>query len=332
MNYFFLKILFLSIFCVLFSAVGRDEKKSPEDQYDRTEQRPVFFEYGLDFLGEYDITTNSIQTTEAEVEFTRRNSLKLNFPIYIKNSYYFAGGLRYYNQQFKFENLDTSDINIQKKLDDPLNRFGLRLYFLKTRAENQSIYASLSFDLNTERPVGEDFSRNYLKTSFTLLFLNKKNTQTESGFGLGFGYEWGSPLLIPLYRYTKRYNPNWDIEMTLPKSIQLRYAFSKKLYVKSKLEVTGGSYTLVEETIEGYNRLEIRQSEISLSLKVEREIHDWLWIAARTGLLYSYKMNIVEPDLFNDKELVTTDPFTNYFIGINLFVVPPRNLLDKYLK
>ena len=104
------------------------------------------------------------------------------------------------------------------------------------------------------------------------------------------------------------------IEMTLPKSIQVRYAYSSKLYVKSKLEVTGGSYTLVEETIEGYNRLEIRQSEISLSLKVEREIHDWLWIAARTGLLYSYKMNIVEPDLFNDKELVTTDPFTNYFI------------------
>ena len=332
MNYFFFKILFLSIFCVLFSVRGQDDKESSDDQFDITKQRPVFFEYGLDFLGEYDITTNSTQTTEAEVEFTRRNSLKLNFPIYIKNSYNFAGGLRYYNQQFKFENLDTSDINIQKKLDDPLNRFGIRLYFLKARAENKSIYASLSFDLNTERPVGEDFSRNYLKTSFTLLFLHEKNTQTKSGFGLGFGYEWGKPLLIPLYYYKKRYNPKWDIEMTLPKSIQLKYAFSSKFYVKSKLEITGGSYTMVEETIEGYNRLEIRQSEISLSLKIEREIHDWLWIAARTGLLYSYKMNIVEPDLFNDKELVTTDPFTNYFIGIKLFVVPPHKLLDKYLK
>jgi hypothetical protein len=331
-TYYFIKILLLFIFCFLLSAKGQEEKKSLDEQFDFTKQRPVFFEYGLDFLGEYDITTNSTQKSEAEVEFTRRNSFKLNFPIYDKKSFHFAGGLRYYNQQFKFENLDTSDIHIQKKLDDPLNRFGIRLYFLKTRAENRSIFASLSFDLKTERPIGEDFSRNYLKTSFTLLSLHEKNSHTKTGFGLGFGYEWGKPLLIPLYYYTKRYSPKWDIEMTLPKSIQLRYAYSSKLYIKSKLEVTGGSYTLVEETIEGYNHLEIRQSEISLSLKIEMEIHDWLWMAVRTGFLYSYKMNIVEPDLFNDKELVTTDPFTNYFIGIKLFVVPPRKMLEKYFK
>jgi len=238
MNYLFSKILFILIFCASYFAIAQDENAAAEDPFDRTKQRPVFFEYGLDFLGEYDIITNSNLASQAEVEYTSRNSVKLNFPIYIKDSYLFAGGLRYYNQEFNFENLDTSEINIQKKLDDPLNRFGLRLYFLKTRAENQSIYASLSFDLNTERPLGEDFSRNFLKTSFTLLFLHEKTKHIESGFGLGFGYEWGSPLLIPLYRYTKRYNPHWDIEMTLPKSIQLRYAFSPKFYVKSKIAIS----------------------------------------------------------------------------------------------
>ena len=301
-------------------------------QYLHNHSRPVFFEFHHKIVDEFffDLKKSDAPSEKGEVEFVQQSAVKLNFPIWLGKQFKLAGGLRYYRNQYTFdEDWAFSDPRVVSALEkESLKRFGVRLYSSHGFSNKRRLMFRFAVDLNSEDPKVKNFVSDFLKLSVSGIYSYHRTDDVEKGIGLALGYEWGRPLVLPAFRYYRTFKARHNLQVQLPQYVRYRYFLSYKSSIGASVELKGASYTLNGDDAGESERLEINQSDLVLESNWSQEIHDWIWYSLGVGMHYNLRFDVVEPYFFSPSDpILESKRFASPFLEVKLFCRMPRNFL-----
>ena len=92
---------------------------------------------------------DSLGSSNSEVDSENRISLKLKFPILLKDKIQMGMGLSYTKQSFNFDNPENLENEFYQNLEDkPLRRVSSSLYAIRPFKGNKYLAGRLNFSLN----------------------------------------------------------------------------------------------------------------------------------------------------------------------------------------
>ena len=269
---------------------------------------------------------------EGDISRNRRFDFRLRFPIIHKASFTLAAGIKYSQEEFRFSDDQAMNYPFYQDLEDrPLKSFGLHFYLLKPTRNKKYFILRASFDLNGDYSSDKLATKNFLKFSITPLIGWKQNENLSYAVGLTSGYNFGVPLVLPVFSYNRNFNCNFGIESVLPISIRLRYTKNEKNFLYAGVELGGASYRLNNEgtPFSDYDKLHLFRSELRYTLNYEREIHDWLWFGIEGGYRQSLRFNLTNGPKARSDVIIENKLSGTWLINASLFVVPPKFFLKK---
>jgi hypothetical protein len=267
-----------------------------------------------------------------KIKTNGRWDFRLRFPIINKPSLTIAAGIKYTQEEFKFDNRETNNYAFYKDMEDrPLKSIGLHFYVVKPTKGKTYFLLRASFDLNGDYSSEKFGEREFLKFSISPLIGWKKNENLSYAVGVSYGYTFGVPLVIPVFSFNKNFNCNFGIESLLPVNVRLRYTTNEKNYFYTGLELAGSSYRLDNEgtAFNQYSKLHLFRSELRFTATYEREIHDWLWFGVEAGYRHNLIFNLTNGPRARSDVIIDNKLRDAPLINASLFVVPPRGLLHK---
>ncbi|MCW3117286.1 MAG: hypothetical protein JWM28_1368 [Chitinophagaceae bacterium] len=270
--------------------------------------------------------------SDGNINRNRRWDLRLRFPILNKPSLTIAAGIKYTQEEFRFNNIQSNNYEFYKDLEDrPLKSLGLHFYVLKPTKNKKYFILRTSFDLNGDYNSKHLSVKDFLKFSITPLIGWKQNENLSYAVGLSYGYNFGQPLIFPVLSINKNFNCNLGIESVLPVSIKLRYTKNEKNYIYTGFELSGASYRLnnAGTPFSDYDKLHLFRSELRYTINYEREIHDWLWFGVEGGVRHSFNFNLTNGPRGRSDVIIKNKLRDAPVLSAGIFVVPPRGLLRK---
>lgn len=152
------------------------------------------------------------------------------------------------------------------------------------------------------------------------------------GIGIATGLNMGRFSASPVLAFNKRLDHRNYIDALLPRSITYRHLMSNKFYFFSSIEANNFNYSLNDRVFEEISELEIRRTEVSLNIGLEREIHDWLWMSFEMGLTKPLRNAILEQGERSRNYLSSFNDHIQPVISVSLFAVIPQKLANKLSK
>ncbi|MGB0524182.1 MAG: DUF6268 family outer membrane beta-barrel protein [Flammeovirgaceae bacterium] len=292
--------------------------------------KPKLASFSLTSIRSFAISGSSehLGNADAEINENRRRDAFLRFPIYMKNKWLVGLGLVYRHEQFTFDDADQINYALYKRLEDKgLRRTGLDVFFKRSYTKRRSLTGSFSIRLNGDTYHSASLY-NFLKISLIAAYSKKKNDRTEIGWGLVGGYDLGTPLVYPLFIYKHHFNSHLQVDLNLPKRASLLYGFSDKMFLSATAEISGASYHIDDNILKDFGSLEIRKSEFRAKLRLDREIHDWLWFGAECGVVKYINFFVSEPAALRDDAIINLNPDHAHFFKFSIFMVPPKKIYD----
>ncbi|MTI28602.1 hypothetical protein [Fulvivirga kasyanovii] len=266
--------------------------------------------------------------SSAEVRRNRRWEFKLRAPIILKDGFKMAAGVKYFVEEFNFEQPDNLDYPFYQNLENrSLRSIRGEIFMVKPTRTNKYYLLRLSAGLNGDYQ-SESFAKNdFFKFSISPLIGWKKNDYVSYAFGVAFSYGFGRRSIYPLVAYNRSFNNQWGIETILPAEIKLRYStLNLKNYFYAKAELHGSNYSIRLD--EAKNDLVfLDKSEVRFLLTWEREIHDWLWFGLEGGLRSNINFDLSDDASISADVLVENRLNSAFVYNFSIFVVPPRKLL-----
>jgi len=341
-----LRNLVFSIFIMILSTLpswSQQDERDLEDLNIKKEDRPIkkithrddprpkIAELQYEVLGTFSATSESDQfgASRADIDKDRRIKIKLKFPLVLKSKLNIIGGIGYRNERFSFDNIEETNYPIYQRLENrSLKQVAVQIYLKKDLENQKFLFGYFANSLNSDEIQLDNFF-NQLKTSLSVVMGKQRDEDTQIGFGISFGFDFGRPRIYPLFIYNKRLDYRWDVQLLLPKEAKLRYTISAKMHLLAKIGVSGTSYHLQDQPLEGFNKLELRQSSIRFRLALEREIYDWLWFGIKPGYNLPINLFISEPKKSRKDSIINIDAEAAPFINLQLFAVVPRHLWKK---
>lgn len=274
----------------------------------------------------------SYGNSEGKIRTNGRWDFRLRFPIINKPSLTIAAGIKYTQEEFRFDNNKTNTYSFYKDMEDrPLKSLGLHFYVVKPTKGKKYFLLRASFDLNGDYNSEKFADREFLKFSISPLIGWKKNENFSYAVGVSYGYTFGVPLVIPVFSFNKNFNCNFGIESLLPVNIRLRYTKNEKNYFYTGIELAGSSYRLNNEgtAFMDYSKLHLFRSELRFTATYEREIHDWLWFGMEAGYRHNLVFNLTNGPRARSDVIIDSKLRDAPLINASIFVVPPKGLLHK---
>lgn len=270
--------------------------------------------------------------SEAKIDRNRRWDLRLRFPIVNKPSIIIAGGIKYTNEEFRFDNNPVNNYKFYTNLEDrPLKSIGIHFYVVKPTKNKKYFILRSSFDLNGDYGSEKFGKKEFLKFSITPQIGWKQNENLSYGVGFSYGYTFGVPLIVPVFSFNKNFSCHLGIESVLPVSLKLRYTKNEKNYWYTGLELAGASYRLDNEgtPFSAYDKLHLFRSEIRYMLTYEREIHNWLWFSIESGYRQNLRFSLNNGPRARSDVIISNKLKGAPVINASIFVVPPQQFLKK---
>jgi len=296
----------------------------------REDPRPIIIEYNQEWLPNINARSSSslFGNAETDLENIRRRKIQIKFPIVIRDKVQIIGDFIYKREKFEFENITTGNYQFYDSLRGrSLTIVGgtgiVRIKLTKDRF----MFGFVRLTLNSD-DIEFDFDQ--MKTSTGLIYgWNKKEGDLKYGFGGSIGLDFGIPQFFPLLIYNRRFNERWGLEVLLPKRVKVRYTVNSKLHFYSFIELTGATYRLRKEFLQGFDRVDLTRTAARLNLSVEREIYDFFWVRFRTGYAFPISFFVAEPrDRQKDAIIkIETDPAP--YIQVALLAVVPRKMWKR---
>ncbi len=265
---------------------------------------------------------------EADVIRNRRYSFKVRFPLVLKDNIKIAGGIKYFFEEFNFENLQPAGYSFYQNLEDKsLKSFRTDLFVMKPTRTNKYFLLRVSAGLNGDYTAENTPNSNFLRFSIAPLIGWKRNEFVSYAFGAGYSYSFGRRRIFPILVYNKTFNSQWGIESVLPAEAKLRYnSLNQKNYLYLKAELDGANYGLrLGDQDNEITYLE--KSEVRFLLSWEREIHDWLWFGIESGFRTNIDFDLTDSPTLRSDRLIENRLNIAFTYGFSLFVVPPRKFL-----
>lgn len=264
----------------------------------------------------------------AEIRRNRRWELKLRAPVILKDGFKMAAGIKYYVEEFNFENAETLSFPFYQNLENrSLRSIRGDIYMIKPTRTNKYYILRLSGGLNGDYGSDSFAKADFFKFSITSLMGWKKNDYVSYAFGVAFSYGFGRRSIYPLIVYNKSFNNQWGIESVLPAEIKLRYStLNQKNFFYTKAELHGANYSVrLDETEQ--DLVYLNKSEVRFLLSWEREIHDWLWFGIEGGLRSNINFNLSNDTSLRTDVIIENELNQAIIYNFSLFIVPPRKLL-----
>jgi hypothetical protein len=334
----FSSTLTLILGCVITTIAQKKEKLSIKRTAssiiiasERFKPRPKALEFEFEVLNNFGVVSKSKALGDAESTVTQNLVRYFGFkiPIIIKKDVNLILGMGYTHEQFMFSKGIVSEYPLFSVFEDkPLKQLSSSLYFKKTLPNDRFLFGYINGSLNSD---GIEFRKvsDQLKSSITVIKGKQISPNKQMGYGLSIGYDFGQPLVIPLFIYSNDFTLKWGLELLLPKKVSLRYSPTNKIHLYGQIGLNGASYHIKERLIEGVDKLEFRRSSARFSFRVEREIHDWLWIGATVGYRVPLNIFISEPGEGRKNSLVKIDVSNTLFSNLSIFIVPPKKLYNR---
>jgi hypothetical protein len=282
-------------------------------------------------LNNFGVESKSKLVGDAEAEINQNliRQAKIKFPVILKDKVTLIGGLGYRHEQFLFGEVSEPGYPLYVRFEDkPLKRVSSSFFLRKELEGDKFFLAYLNNSLNSDEIQFKNIL-NQLKSSIALTIGREKGLHKEVGYGLSFGYDLGQPLILPVFFYKNAFSLHWGLEMLLPKQVKLRYSPAQKTHLYLITQLQGASYHIQDEVLPGFSQLEFRRSSARLSLRLEREIHDWLWFGAMVGYREPLNIFLSEPGENRSNSIITINAQGTYYTNISIFIVPPAKLLKR---
>jgi len=239
-------------------------------------------------------------------------------------------GFDYQLEEFNFEGLSSASYGLYRYLEDKnLKSIGLQLAYLHSLSERNFYLIRGKGELNGDYTRDNINISDYLKVTLDLAYGWKKTPDYSIGVGVQLGYTFGRQRVYPGILYNRTFNPQWGVEAIFPANARLRYNANEKtlFYVGYRLE--GASYDIFadEEPLSEFGEIELRRTDIKGLLRMEREIYDFLWFAVEGGYRRYWRHRIFD-EVGSTDELIINDLAGAGYVGVELYLVPPRKWTD----
>jgi hypothetical protein len=277
---------------------------------------------------------------DQETEFTndlRLSSIwmaKLRAPVINKESFKFIVGLRYYQQEYYFqEPEDLTDVFHQSLQDKGIRSAGLSLNAAKSFVGNKYLVGRATFRLNGNFENGN--VNDYLKSSFAVLYGVKDKANRTWGVGASYSNSFGASSFYPLLFLNYKFKEKWAIQALLPVSAKLLFMPNEKNIISINNRLEGDNYNLDFPSLEP-TTLYLEYAEFKSFLTYDREIYDFLWFGVSAGMRFNINFDISDSDNFFDRSLLTSNDniiiannlAPSPFFRVGIYIVPPRKWLD----
>jgi hypothetical protein len=288
---------------------------------------------GYERLPQFDIKSNSdnpqIGNGNGRVRINRRFDARAFVPIMNRPRAKLIFGIGHRQEEFNFS--DANNYSLYKNLEDKnLKSTGIQVAYLRSLDEKKFYLFRISGELNGDYNTDDVSLDNYLKTTFDAVYGWKKNPYFSWGVGLQFGYTYGRRSVLPAILYNRTYNNKWGVESIFPANIIVRRNISEKTLLFAGYKLEGASYTLNanEGALAAFNPIELRRTDVKGLFRLEQEIHDFLWFGVEGGYR-RYLRNRVYDNIGSSTELIENDLAGAGYVRVELFVVPPRKMLER---
>lgn len=329
-------LFFSCVFSTRLSAQDEEkltiERTSPLIQAsERFKPRPKFIEFNYETFDGFAVkaTSGAIGDARARIRQNLVRTAKFKFPIILKKHLNLIGGFGYQHEQFKFTNITEPGYPLFVAFEDkPLKKISSSFYLRRNLKNKKFLFLFLNNSLNGDAAPFVNFF-DQLKSSIAVIYGKQKNPNKQVGYGLSFGYDLGQPSIFPLFIFNNDLSLHWGVELILPKSAKLRYSPSNKIHFYAVAELQGASYHIQNLSLAGGNKFEFRRSSARLNLKIEREIHDWLWLGITAGYRMPLSIFVSEPGEGRKNSLIKVDAKNAAYYQFSIFMVPPAKLYKK---
>lgn len=318
--------------CPCFASLKKNEddpgdkaakkKKAADNGIDLMFPRAKFFELTYRNYPYANANPNSESNLDEEGE-GHIIKTSLRFPMILSSGFKLIGQVGYQNERIHIpENAGNfGNVTFQK--------LGFALIGEKKLKNDKFLLGVVSVASRSEKT---SFKNTPAPNSFggTVVVGKEYGNYNKLGFGIGSGVNMGRVSVSPVVAFSKRIDQRNFIDALLPKNITYRHLMSNKFYFYSSVEANGFNYSLANRSFEGATDLEIRRTEVSFNVGLEREIHDWLWMSFDMGVTKPVNNVILEQGERSRNYLASFNDHIQPVISVSLFAVIPQKLANKF--
>ena len=102
-----------------------------------------------------------------------------------------------------------------------------------------------------------------------------------------------------------------------------------KTYLIGSTELVGWDYNLTRPLPNLDQNFTLNKLDLEFRLKLEREIHDWLWCGVDLGFNKNLRYFLTNPGERYRDALANIYADNTSFLKLSVFLVPPRKLFRK---
>ncbi|SHL59348.1 hypothetical protein SAMN02746009_03032 [Hymenobacter psychrotolerans DSM 18569] len=284
-----------------------------------------------------------LQDYSADAEKNARLVIKGYIPMLNRPHLKLIMGVNYEREEFEFKNVPTRYELYDNIEDKALKTLGAQLAVIRpVNTVNWYIFR-IKGELSGDYTSSELNVSDYLRVSSEFLYGWKRSPTFSWGIGAQLGYTFGRQSIYPAVLYNRTFNNRWGVEALFPARITMRYNATPRSLFFAGYSVDGFNYIiklrneLKRQNAEGdaiadkkpLRTLELRETEVKLRGRWEREIYDFLWFGLEGGYRYNHAFDAF--DRTNaDREKIIDSKFAGApYASVELFIVPPRKFLKK---
>lgn len=290
---------------------------------------------GYERLPQFDIESESdnpeVGNGSARVRRHNKFFVRALAPVLNKPKTKLILGIDHKLEEFNFENVSPASYSLYRNLEDKnLKSIGLQLALLHSFDEVRFMLVRAKGELNGDYTRDNVTVADYLKTTVDMAYGWKRTPDFAWGVGVQLGYTFGRRRIFPGVMYNRTFNDRWGVESIFPANLRVRYNVSEKTLLYTGYRIEGASYNLYasEPPLSQFNDIELRRTDIKGLLRIEQEIYDFLWFAVEGGFRQYYRHRAFDVIGSRDELIKNTLAGAGY-VGIELFAVPPRKMLER---
>ena len=326
-----LKLLSLHLLGIIFIPFATCQAQE-EESYDFIENpRPKVLQYEFRMVTASPLRLQSQQYGDVEIGgvINEKTKFSAEVPLVLQSKHQLILSLRASEEEIEFKQPGPPDhLFYQRIQENALHSLGAKLVYRRKVDDKRCWLVQAGINLPGDQNRWLDAYK-YLRSSALFIYTKQKNARTTIGYGVYMTYEPLRPRAYPAFIYQRNMGRHWRLDLALPKSAELQYAFSPKMYAYASAEFGGSTYFLPSDRFSTSQNLRLNYNELQMGLRVEREVYDWLWVGASWGAIQNFGGDLSEFRSRPRDRLIQSKGFFSDFFQISVFCVPPKKLLDK---
>jgi hypothetical protein len=253
-------------------------------------------------------------------------------------------GINYEREEFEFRNAPTNYELYDNIEDKGLKTLGAQLAVIRpVNTVNWYIFrikGELSGDYTSDQLNVKD----YLRVSSEFLYGWKRSPEFSWGIGVQLGYTFGRFSPYPAVLYNRTFNSRWGLEAIFPARVAARYNISPRSILTAGYTVDGYNYIIKLKTplerrmqngqpepgIIPLRTLELRETEVKLRGRWERELYDFIWLGVEGGYRYNYSFDAFDKTNDDRQKIIDSQFEWAPYASLEIFIVPTKGLLGLF--